>query len=114
MNVEQVVDQTMPGNGELEAEKVVSVIVKLTKTHDAFVNMYPELTLLVDAVVGEITVIEPDVEDLLMLRLLNIIHHLNINAEKSEVYKELRKNFQSDLYHHINNNLPEYKGEFYL
>ena len=114
MSVAQTFEDPTPGYGELDAEKAISVIVRLSKTHDAFVNLYPELSLLVDAVVGEITVKEPEVEDLLMLRLLNIIQCLNINAETSEVYKVIRHNFQADLYSHINANLPKYEQPLYL
>lgn len=114
MTVEEPCNDAIPGYGELAAENVVGVILKLTQTHDAYINLYPELSHLVDAVVGEVTVNEPEVEDLLMLRLLNIIQCLNTHAVTSEVYRQLRHNFQADLYHYFDNTLPRYTGELYL
>ncbi|MFD3001456.1 hypothetical protein ACFS7Z_13875 [Pontibacter toksunensis] len=114
MVADKVFDDAIPGYGELDALKVIQAIAKLAATHDTYINQYPELSVLVEAIVGEVTIEEPEADDLLLLRLINILQCLNKQAADSDVFKIIRNNFQANIYHEINGNLPVYEGQFYL
>jgi hypothetical protein len=82
---------------QLDALTVIQAIRKLTLTHDNYITHYPELDVLVSAVMGEVQVDEPGEDDKLLLRLLHIIKVLNAAATHSAMLADLRQMFMEDI-----------------